>query len=89
MSDGQDIYIKDPKSEISLRTVEESRENHRGRFATILIAVYLAIGSYIVFGAMLWVTPPGGLDAAVTVLSLVGPIVGTVVGFYFGESRKP
>lgn len=89
MSNSPDIYIKDPEPEIALRTVEEKRENNRGRFATILITAYLVIGGFIVVGAMVWVTPPGGLDAAVTVLSLVGPIVGTVVGFYFGESRKP
>lgn len=88
MSNEPDIYIKDPDPEISLRRVEESRENNRGLFATILISAYLLIGGFIVFGAMLWETPSGGLDAAVTVLSLVGPIVGTVVGFYFGESRK-
>lgn len=89
MSNGQDVYIKNPEPDITLRTIEERRESNRGRFATILITAYLIIGGFIVFGSMMWVTPPGGLDAAVTVLSLVGPIVGTVVGFYFAESRKP
>ena len=82
------IYIGVPKSDISLQSTEEKRENYRGVFATTLICAYLVIAAFIVLGAMSWKTPDGGLDTAVTVLSLIGPIVGTVVGFYFGDSRK-
>lgn len=86
--DDRQIYIGEPQADISLLSIEEKRENNRGRFATILIIAYLIMGAFIVLGAMTWTTPAGGLDAAVTILSLIGPIVGTVVGFYFGDSRK-
>lgn len=82
------IYIGVPKSDISLQSTEEKRENYRGVFATTLICAYLIIAAFIVLGSMTWQTPEGGLDTAITVLSLIGPIVGTVVGFYFGDSRK-
>ncbi|MEO0561709.1 MAG: hypothetical protein AAF125_06330 [Chloroflexota bacterium] len=84
----QDIYIGEPRSDFDLESIEKKRENYRGAFAIVLIVAYLLMGGYIVIGALGWETPSGGLDAAVTVLSLVGPIVGTVVGFYFGDSRK-
>lgn len=86
--DNNSIYIGVPRSDISLQTTEEKRENYRGVFATVLICAYLIIAAFIVFGAMIWTAPDGGLDTAVTILSLIGPIVGTVVGFYFGDSRK-
>jgi hypothetical protein len=89
MPNGEDdFYIGQPESDISLLSIEQKRENNRGLFATILISAYLFIGAFIVCGAMIWTVPDGGLDAAVTIISLRGPIVGTVVGFYFGDSRK-
>lgn len=86
--DEETFYIGRPEADISLLSIAAKRENKRGLFATILISVYLLIGSFIVFGSMLWDVPDGGLDAAITIISLIGPIVGTVVGFYFGENRR-
>ena len=92
VKDGDDenqIYIGAPKSDISLQSIEIKRENDRGFFAKTLICAYLFIAVFIVFKSMIWTVPDGGLDTAITVLSLIGPIVGTVIGFYFGDSRKP
>ena len=67
----------------------QDREKVRGRIAMALIVLLIALVSLLFLAILVSVVKVADLDKIVaTILTPIMGIVGTVIGFYFGEKSK-
>jgi hypothetical protein len=86
-----EIVVQDPKSDPDAAKTElrEKRETVRANLAKVVVYSYLGIAAAVLISGIFFAGPNSSVPEVATLI--FGPltgIVGTVIGFYFGESRS-
>lgn len=86
-----EIVLKGTNLSVTPFDPAKAQENARGRLATILMTLLVALTLALVIVAVVLVRPFNTETLGLLISGLLGPIVGivgTVVGFYFGQASR-
>lgn len=86
-----EIFLADPKSNplISLDNhIIKKREDVRTLIAKYVVFGYLAIAAIIILIGLFADSPDHAKDMATAIFAPLTGIVGSVIGFYFSETRR-
>ena len=86
-----EIVVQDPKGgpDAAKTELREKRETVRANLAKVVIYSYLGIAAAVLILGVLFSGPDSNvLEVSTLIFGPLTGIVGTVIGFYFGESKN-